>query len=251
MLEKKFLVKKIPDVIVYESGETKSLNSLPCKGIQQWYITKKDDSVVNRLRLYEDGNCIFEIKRGYSISRDIGWKVKFEDFKDIIKYTSNLSFDRYIIVNDDDFIITLDMYKENLQGLCLLEVKGKGEDSFTNVFNWKIPESWDWVDKEVTNDQEYENVTIAEKNMISSKNIEVLYNIIDDVLREDLREEAKEIADNLDDKGYSEIKMYYDTDNLNAVCMHFDNLKNKMIKKGIMTMKEGDELGYDFDCNSL
>jgi adenylate cyclase len=233
-IEKKYLLKEFkpsPDYVK--------------KGIKQWYITKPEDSVSNRLRLYDDGQCIFSIKKGISIAREeVEIEVNFEDYESLLRWRPYVSKTRYIIYEDDDCEIIVDEYHEQLDGLYVMEVEGKGEDSFNYIFNYELPDKYkDWVDKEVTNDVEYTNVALAEKNMIKPKNIDRLYKIINDIVKDDAIEEAKEIADNMSDKDASELEMYYDDDSPNIVCLHLDSVKYELIQNGILTKKDTDQFG--------
>jgi len=234
-VEKKYLVKRKPD----------NLEKYKKVGIKQWYITKEDDSVTNRLRLYDTGECIFELKKGhYMFREEIAFQADFKEFEELIKWAPNLSKDRYILIDNEMFQITLDVYKEQLEGLLIMEVEGKGNDAFNNVFNWEVPKEWTWVEKEVSDDNNYSNNILAIKNMIKPKNLNRLYEIIDDVVRDDARDEAKGIIDLMSDKDASEIEMYYDTDSFNVICSHLDKVKYDLSKEGKITINEDDNFGH-------
>jgi adenylate cyclase len=235
-IEKKFFIKTLPDLTKYSKV-----------GIKQWYITNKNDSILNRLRLYDDGRCIFEIKQGgFNIREEIGFEANFDEFEDMIKYKPYLEKDRYLIEDSESLEIILDVFKGNLEGIYVLEVEGKGDDGFNEVFNWESP--WDWVGDEIK-DTNYSGFKLAEKNMINKKDTTKLTKIVNDVIREDFRKEAMEIVKHMDDEFSSEMIMYYDDDNRNAVCMHFDYIKQQLVKKGIMKLDENDNFGHPFEIN--
>jgi CYTH domain-containing protein len=233
-IERKFLLKGFTPLPSYKKI-----------GIKQWYLTKPDDSLSNRIRLQSDGKCIFTIKKGASISlEELEWEVNFDDFKELIRWRPFVVKDRYTVFEDDEVIITVDEYKEQLDGLYIMEVEGKGDDSFNIINNYKLSNEFqEWVDREVSSDSEYKNFSLAEKNMIKPKNIKKLYEIIDDVVRKDARDEAKEIADHMDDKDASDIEMYYNDDSGSIVCLHLDDVKHRLIKNGILSKKDNDQFG--------
>lgn len=231
-IEKKFFIKTIPDLTKYRKV-----------GIKQWYLNKEEDSLINRLRVYDNGDCVFEIIKqdSFFIREEIAMKADFNEFKDLIKYKPFLEKDRYFIEETDTLEIVLDVFKGNLKGLAILEVEGKGHDGFNEVFNWKSP--WNWVGREIDSDINYSGFKLAEKNMINKKDETKLNNIVDECIREDIRHEAKEIVKHMDDEISSSIIMYYDDNNINAVCMEFSYIKNKLVEKGVMEQKEKDEFG--------
>lgn len=143
--ERKFLVKELPsDFDTYVKSRVK-----------QWYMTKPDNPVSVRVRLYDDGRCYFDIKKGLGMTREkIGEK---HNFKDIEKYTIGaywLEKDRYK-KHIDDYMIVIDFFDN---GLKLVEIES---DNYDTVVNFK---PLDWWGEEVTSDPNYCNSTIAYNN---------------------------------------------------------------------------------------
>lgn len=140
--ERKFLLKELPN----------DFDTYVKSGVKQWYLNKPDNPISLRIRLYDDGRCYFDSKRGEGISKEkTGEKCNFVDVE---KYTIG----SYIIEKDrykkhiDDYLIIIDFFND---GLKLIEIES---DNIETVINFNIP---DWFGKEVTYDNNYRNKTLA------------------------------------------------------------------------------------------
>jgi hypothetical protein len=227
LFEKLYIVNNLPDLSKYKKIE-----------IKQWFINKEDDSNINSIICYNKDRYIFYFN---NFTSEIEFETKFKDIKKLLKYKPYLSKDKYIIKNNKDVEMSLHVYKENLKGLNVLKYFGKNTDGFNIVFNWKP--CWEWVGEEIDFNIDYSEFKLAKKNMINKKNIKKLYNIIDEVIRKDLKEEAKKIANNMNDEQSSSLVMYYEDNNLNSVCMEFDRIKQELVENNIMKQNIKDNFG--------
>ena len=236
-IERKFLVKKLPE----------DIEKYPKKSIKQWYLTKPEDSVTNRIRVYDDDYdlCSFEFKIsiGHMTRTEVGMIAPFKEFEDALRWKPYLTKDRYYLEQSDKFEITIDVYRENLKGLYILEVEGASDDSFNDVNNWDIPKEWDWIEKEVSDDSDYSNDNLAIKNMIYPKDEEKLIEIVKKVFQKDYLEEAKEIIKHMNDQEASEVVMYNNTNSDNIIGLHFDSIKQRLVSEKILEQKESDGFG--------
>lgn len=134
-IERKFLVQKMPNV----NGLKKSI-------IEQSYINDKNEKIEIRLRKYDNDRCYIDIKTDTQLIRnEFGSKISSEVYN-LLKPEKNILKERYYL-NDGVF---LDVYKNSLEGLIILEKEGL----FCSVLNYKIPT---YIEKEVTYDKKYKN----------------------------------------------------------------------------------------------
>lgn len=146
--ERKFILKGLPD-----DFDTYS----KCK-VKQWYLTKPDNPVSVRIRLYDDGKCYFDIKKGFGISREKnGTKHKFEDIQN---YTLNAKFIEKTRFKQrhKDYLIVIDYFDD---GLKLVEVESENLDVIKNF------QPLDWFGEEVTDKIEYTNSYLTNMQKMS------------------------------------------------------------------------------------
>lgn len=150
-IERKFLVKEMPDITGCE-----------CMYITQWYLTKRKDSIENRVRIYTDKNglilrCYFDIKIGHGMIREeIGQQVDYNKFRHILDNYPSISKKRYRLIRDDHQIF-LDIYNDGLM-TCEIEVK---EDKIGWLKKYKGEK---WMGKDITGKSKYSNHKKANEN---------------------------------------------------------------------------------------
>lgn len=147
-IEKKFLI---------ESDIEKFLQNLPCKEIFQYYINIEDNEERYRKK---DDKFFHTIKRAtsnYLIREEFEIecsKAEFENNKD--RMIGNMIHKlRYNFDLDEGLVAEIDVFKEQLEGLVLVEVEFKTEEQAVNF----TPLSF--FGKDVTDDKKYKN-----KNLI-------------------------------------------------------------------------------------
>jgi CYTH domain-containing protein len=148
--ERKFLLKELPI----------DFNTYTKNRIKQWYLTKPNHDVSLRIRLYDDGRCYFDTKRGSGITKTkIGKKCKFEDVTRYIDGAYLIEKDRYK-KHCDGYLLIIDFFDN---GLKLIEIESDNLDIITN-FN--VP---NWFGEEVTHDINYCNNTMAYKKYLKNE----------------------------------------------------------------------------------
>jgi len=135
------------------------LNGLPddfdtyvkCK-LKQWYLTKPDNPVSIRVRLYDDGKCYFDIKKGFGLTREKD--ITKHKFEDIENYTINYKFIEKVKFKQrhKNYSIVID-YFEN--GLKLAEIESEDLELIKNF------QPLYWFGEEVTDKIEYTNSYIT------------------------------------------------------------------------------------------
>lgn len=147
-IERKFLVN-LRDI---------DLNEYKRHEIMQGYICK--DPVI-RVRL-EDDNMYLTVKgKGLLTREELNLPLSKEAFDDLIKKTDGkyIRKTRYLIPYDTH-TIELDVFHEKLEGLIIAEVEFETVDA-ANAF--VAPE---WFLEDVTNDSQYQNVNLIERQRI-------------------------------------------------------------------------------------
>ena len=140
--ERKFLLEYYPAIF----SEFKK------EHIKQWYISKPTDTISIRVRLYDDGRCYLDLKRGYGMERyEYGCKCSYDDIKDLLYDVACVEKDRFKL-HFNNFLLIIDEFQH---GLRLVEIES---DDLTLIQNF---EPFDWMGREVTNDREYTNNWIA------------------------------------------------------------------------------------------
>ncbi len=145
-IERKFLVA------------AENLPQLPSSGktLVQGYISQPEDYREVRLRKVED-QFTLTIKSNDSFKRIeheiVLDKEQFNTFWELSE-TRIIVKDRYQI-NENEFIFDLDIYKNELQGLIMVEVEFK---DIATANNFKKPA---WFGREVTNDRAYGNRSLC------------------------------------------------------------------------------------------
>tara|TARA_Y100001970_G_C13911300_1_gene688667 strand:+ start:236 stop:697 length:462 start_codon:yes stop_codon:yes gene_type:complete len=148
-IERKFLVKKIPD------------NCESSLHIKQYYI-HVDQYFVQRLRFFDNKKAIISLKQNCSgLSRyEFEYEIPLEDGKKIVSMTNSKFIEkiRHIIYFDSMKWEVDEFLNDNL-GLVIAEVELESEKQHI-----KLP---DWVTDEVTNQNKYFNYNLALRPYIS------------------------------------------------------------------------------------
>ena len=140
--ERKFLLKEYPVIFTDFNLEK----------IKQWYISKSDDNISTRIRLYDDNRCYLDIKKGLGMVRDeFGFKCSYDDVKDFLIDVPFIEKDRFKL-HIDNYLLIIDEFKN---GLRLVEVES---DDLEFIKNFK---PFSWMGEEVTDDIKYTNNWIA------------------------------------------------------------------------------------------
>lgn len=140
--ERKFLFKEYPYII----SEFKHYK------IKQWYLTKPEDSVSIRIRLYNDNRCYMDFKKGKGVDRfEYGIKCNFTDVEPLTENMTFIEKDRYSL-RTDEYLLIIDEYNN---GLKLVEIEC---DDLNYIKNFK---PFDWMGEEVTDKIEYTNHWLA------------------------------------------------------------------------------------------
>ncbi len=140
--ERKFLLKSYPHIFT----------DFTLEHIKQWYLTKPDEPLSIRIRLYEDSRCYFDIKKGLGMERyEYGFKCAYDDVKYLLTDIPYVEKDRFKL-HVDNYLLIIDEFKD---GLKLVEIES---DDFDFIKNF-VP--FDWMGEEVTDKIEYTNNWIA------------------------------------------------------------------------------------------
>ena len=108
-IERRFLVNRLPDLTEFKSNH-----------ITQWYMFF-NSFISYRLRLYDDERCYIDIKLGKGKKRlKLGYKCKFEDYKDRIVNCPHVSKIRYKKYIDDNILLIIDKFED---GLIICEIE--------------------------------------------------------------------------------------------------------------------------------
>jgi CYTH domain-containing protein len=145
-IEKKFLVKKLPvDINKYQHHE-----------ILQGYISEPDDSITVRLRKYGDKYFKTLKKKGLESRLENETEISQKDFETDWHLTADKRIRkiRYIIPYDK-YLIELDIFKDNLEGLILAEVE------FSSIKECNSFTPPDWFGDDVTSDPKFSNSYLA------------------------------------------------------------------------------------------
>jgi len=141
-IERKFLVKELPDLSDWKKEE-----------IQQWYLTEPNYIESIRVRLYGDGRCYIDVIRGFGLEREkYGRESNWKYFKDKIDKHPSIKKTRYK-KSFDNILMVIDVFEDGLQ---LVEIESYDGDS--NIKNFEIPE---WFGEEVTEKMIYTNNWLA------------------------------------------------------------------------------------------
>jgi adenylate cyclase len=142
--ERKFLLREYPVIFT----------DFKLEKIKQWYLSKPDDTISIRIRLYDDNRCYFDYKKGFGMVRDeIGFKCSYDDIKDLVIDVPFIEKDRYKLhVDFNKYLIIIDEFKN---GLTLVEIESEDLEFIKNF------EPFSWMGKEVTDDIKYTNNWIA------------------------------------------------------------------------------------------
>jgi CYTH domain-containing protein len=145
-IERKFLLKKIPkDIEIVKSFE-----------IEQFYICRAEDVIV-RVRKYENFYNI-GLKKGSGVVRlEKEIEISKQDFENLKQFApANKIRKIRHIVEYGKFIIEIDEFLDNLQGLFYAEVEFSSQSEAEKF----IPP--EWFGKDVSNDKRYTNAYLSE-----------------------------------------------------------------------------------------
>jgi len=143
-IERKFIVKKIPELV-------KSTID-----IKQYYLMK-DNSMVQRLRIFDNSKSIISFKQNTkNISRyEFEYEIPFEDANKIIEIMPHMPCiqkKRHIYYENNIMWEIDEFYGSNLN-LIIAEVELDSENQNIDIPNW--------ITKEVTYDKKYYNFNLA------------------------------------------------------------------------------------------
>lgn len=140
--ERKFLFKEYPLII----------DQFKYYKIKQWYLTKPDDDLSIRIRLYDDNRCYMDFKKGKGIERyEYGIKCIFDDIKPLTENMPFIEKGRFSF-RTEDYLLIIDEFDN---GLKLIEIECNSLEYLKNFKPFK------WMGKEVTNDIKYTNHWIS------------------------------------------------------------------------------------------
>lgn len=142
-IERKFLVKKLPNLKEFKSSN-----------IEQCYINYKP---VIRIRKKDNEYFITQKSKGNLVREENEIKIDIEVYKILISLVKNntIKKTRYEIPLSNSLKAELDIYKENLEGLFIVEVEFKSK---IEAKKFIIP---DWFGLEVTTDSKYKNDNLS------------------------------------------------------------------------------------------
>jgi len=140
--ERKFILREYPVIFT----------EFKLEKIKQWYLSKPDDIISVRIRLYDDNRCYFDYKKGLGMVRDkIGTKCLYDNIKDLLIDIPFIEKDRFKL-HVDNYLIIIDEFKN---GLKLVEIESDDLEFIKNF------EPFEWMGQEVTDDIKYTNNFIA------------------------------------------------------------------------------------------
>ena len=147
-IEKKFLVKNPPDLDFCDFFD-----------IEQFYLLK-DDIAFNSLRARKSNESYFlTFKSGKGLSRiEEEFEISCFNFEycEKIRISKNIKKTRYrYLLKKSALISEIDFFKDSYDGLIVVEVEFVSEEEANNF----LPPFW--FGREVTNEKEYLNITMA------------------------------------------------------------------------------------------
>lgn len=142
-IERKFLVKDCP-----------LLNTYPFKKIKQIYIST--DPVI-RIREMNDQFFLTVKSQGHMVREEFEMPITKEQFEALHKKGEGTPIikTRYFIPIENGLTAELDIYTEDLDGLCTVEVE------FTSIAAADSFMPPDWFGKDITLDNRYKNNHLA------------------------------------------------------------------------------------------
>lgn len=155
-IEKKFKVKRLPKELL----ETARLSELT-----QTYINLPNVNGECRVRSIDNKIFKFTLKRPVSedglIREEIEEEISREDYELFLhnQIGDTIKKSRYEISAENDLNYELDIYHDNLEGLMVVEVEFANEELANNFVK---P---DWFGREVTDNKEYKNSSLAKKGL--------------------------------------------------------------------------------------
>ena len=142
-IERKFLVKKLPDLHLY-----------PHKRIVQGYIST--DPVI-RVRQMDDTYCVCLKSQGHMIREEFELNITKEQCDALWSKVENAPIEkiRYFIPLEHGLTAELDVYEGPLYGLLTVEVEF---NSSTEAAHFVVPS---WFGEDITHDNRYKNNHLA------------------------------------------------------------------------------------------
>ena len=120
--------------------------------IKQWYISRPEDLIEVRIRLYDDGRCYVDFKKGFGMERyEHGFKCLYDDVKHLTEGVPFVEKDRFKL-RTDEYLLIVDEFTD---GLRLVEIESNSVEFIKNF----VP--FDWMGLEVTDNLHYTNNWLA------------------------------------------------------------------------------------------
>lgn len=148
-IERKFLVNKLPSFI--------NLNNYKRIDIVQTYLNSNNDSIDVRIRNSNNETYSLDIKNKNNLIRnEISLSIDKEQYDTIFDINKHKTIykTRYILNENNNAILSLDIYLNKLDGLMIIEFESSEEE----VLKFK-PKYW--YEEEVTNNSKYKNSYLA------------------------------------------------------------------------------------------
>ncbi len=145
-IERKFLIGRLPEIV----------ENLPCKEIVQGYLAIAEDGTEVRLR--KKGDMYYQtIKKGEGKTRsEIEIEITQIQFEAMWPLAVDKSVEKTRYETPfNGFVIEIDVYHGQLQGLFTAEIEFNSEEASINF----VPP--DWLGKDVTTDKRYKNKSLA------------------------------------------------------------------------------------------
>ena len=152
-IERKFVVKKLPD-----------LTNITPLDLTQTYL-KAPEGEERRVRSINNKTFVMTIKRPISSDgltrEEVEKEISKEDYELFLtqKIGNTIHKTRYKIPAGNGLVYELDIYHDKLKGLEIVEVE------FSSEKEAKEFENPDWFGKEVTSDKRYKNASLAKKGI--------------------------------------------------------------------------------------
>lgn len=154
-IEKKFLVNKLLNDV--------NLDNYCYDEISQYYISFNPE-IRLRCKKGKKITCYLTYKNGDGLVRnEIEQEVPYELYKKFqeCKMGRIIKKNRYKISIDDNHIIELDIYQDELAGLKVAEIEFLNLEDANKFSNFPL-----WFDKEITNDKSFKNKNLAKIDIL-------------------------------------------------------------------------------------
>lgn len=154
-IERRFLVKKLPDLERYRK-----------KVIAQYYLRAESDMQI-RVRRVDGKECTVTQKRAKGLIREEREDGVSTDVFEAMRpaAVSKTIFKTRYLIPHEKLVVELDVYAGFLEGLAIAEVE------FPDVESARAFVPLDWFAREVTEDLDYSNMTLAVKGLPNRQHI--------------------------------------------------------------------------------